>query len=154
MNSSVNSSRRASLAQSDDGTAPVQADAERMGSLVSGIVEDLQGIVRGEVQLAKTEIQQDVSAVGKGIASTAAGAVIAIIGFLFLMLGLTFLINKWIELWISAVIVGAALLVIGTIAALIGKQRLSAANLKPDETIESLKEDQEWANRQVKSVTK
>lgn len=133
--------------------APDQ-DAESLGTLVTGIVADLQDIVRGEVQLAKTELQEDVSALGKGIAAIAAGALVALVGFIFLMLGVTYLLNKSLEMWLSAGIVGVVLLVIGIIAALMGKNTLSAANLKPEKTIDSLKEDQEWASRQIKSVAK
>jgi uncharacterized membrane protein YqjE len=134
--------------------SPGAQDAESLGTLVTGIVADLQDIVRGEVQLAKTELQEDVSVLGKGIAAIAAGALVALVGFIFLMLGVTYLLNKSLEMWISAGIVGVVLLIIGIIAALVGKNTLSAANLKPDKTIDSLKEDQEWANRQIKSVAK
>jgi len=127
---------------------------ESLGTLVTGIVADLQEVVRGEVQLAKTELTEDVSKLGKGIASIAVGALIALVGFIFLMLGVTYLLNKSLEMWISAGIVGVVLLIIGIIAALAGKKTLSAASMKPDKTIESLKEDQEWASRQIKSVTK
>lgn len=127
---------------------------ESLGTLVTGIVEDLQGIVRGEVQLAKTEIKEDVSGLGKGAALIAAGAFLGLVGFIFLMLGVTYLLNKSLELWLSALIVGLALLIIAAIAALIGKNQLSASSLKPDQTIESIKEDQQWANQQIKSVKK
>lgn len=134
-----------------DSTAP---EAESLGTLVTGIVADLQDIVRGEVQLAKTELQEEASALGKGAAAIAVGALVALVGFIFLMLGVTYLLNKSLEMWLAAGIVGVVLLAIGIIAALVGKNQLSAASLKPEKTIDSLKEDQEWASRQIKSVTK
>jgi len=127
---------------------------ESLGSLVTGIVEDLQGIVRGEIALAKAEMQADVSSLAKGIASLAAGALVVVVGLIFLLLGVTYLINKSLQLWLSAGIVGAVVLVIGIILLLIGRHTLSAANLAPENSIASLKEDQEWANRQIKSVGK
>jgi len=130
------------------------SNPEGLGSIVSGIVEDLQGIVRGEVLLAKTEIREDISAMGKGATSLAIGAMVALVGFIFLMLGVTYLINKSLEMWISAGIVGVALLVIGGIMAMAGKKTLSASTPKMSETIDSLKEDQKWANQQIKSVKK
>lgn len=133
---------------------PEQDQAESLGTLVTGIVADLQDIVRGEVQLAKTELQEDASALGKGAAAIAVGALVALVGFIFLMLGVTYLLNKSLEMWLAAGIVGVVLLVIGIIAALVGKNQLSAASLTPKKTIESLKEDQEWASRQINSVTK
>jgi hypothetical protein len=50
--------------------------------------------------------------------------------------------------------VGLALLLIAGILVMSGKKAMSAASLKPTETMDSLKEDQEWANRQIKSVKK
>jgi len=130
------------------------AGDQGLGSLVSGIVEDLQNIVRGEVRLAKTEMKEEASAMGRAAASIVAGALVALVGFIFLMLGVTYLINQSLEMWLSAGIVGVALLVIGGILAMIGKNRLQAASLKPTQTIDSLKEDQQWANQQIKSVGK
>jgi uncharacterized membrane protein len=91
---------------------------------------------------------------GKGATMIAIGAMLALVGFIFLMLGVTYLLNKSLEMWQAAGIVGLALLVIGGIAAMVGKNRLSATNLTPTETIDSLKENQQWANQQIKSVTK
>ncbi len=131
-----------------------QANPEGLGSLVTGIVEDLQGIVRGEVLLAKTELKEDVSVLGKAAGSLVAGGVVAFVGFIFLMLGVTYVLNQWLEMWLAAGIVGIALLLIGGILVMSGKKAMSAASLKPTESIESLKEDQEWANQQIKSVKK
>jgi len=131
-----------------------QSNPEGLGSLVTGIVEDLQGIVRGEVLLAKTELKEDVSILGKAAASLVAGALIGLVGFIFLMLAVTYLINTQLEMWLSAGIVAVALLLIAGILVMSGKKAMSAASLKPDETIDSLKEDQEWANQQIKSVKK
>jgi uncharacterized membrane protein YqjE len=130
------------------------AGPQGLGTLVSGIIEDLQGVIRGEVRLAKAEAREDISAMGKGAASIALGAMLALVGFIFLMLGVTYLLNKSLEMWVSAGIVGVALLLVGGIAAMVGKNRLSAANLKPTETIASLKEDKEWTSQQIKSVKK
>jgi len=130
------------------------AEPESLGTIVAGIVEDLQGIVRGEVQLAKTELKEDASAISRAATLIAIAAIVGLVGFSFLMLGVTYLLNKSLEMWLSAGIVGVVLLIIALIAAMVGKNQLSAANLKPQQTIDSLKEDQEWTSRQIKSVKK
>ncbi len=131
-----------------------QSNPEGLGSLVTGIVEDLQGIVRGEVLLAKTELKEDVSKLGKAAGALVAGALIGLVGFIFLMLAVTYLIATQLDMWLSAGIVAVALLLIAGILVMSGKKAMSAASLKPDETIDSLKEDQQWANQQIKSVRK
>lgn len=136
-----------------DATAD-QPDTESLGTIVTGIVGDLQDVVRGEVQLAKAELKEDAASLGKGAGMIAAGAFLALVGFMFVMLGVTYLLHKSLSMWLSAGIVGVVLLIIGIIAAMAGKKALSVANLKPEQTIDSLKEDQQWANQQIKSVKK
>jgi uncharacterized membrane protein YqjE len=130
------------------------SDGPGVGSLVSGVIEDLQSLVRSEVQLAKVELKEDAREIGAGAGMLAAGALVGLVGFIFLMLGVTYLLNKSLEMWLAAGIVGVVLLIIAAIVAMSGKNKLSAANLKPAQTIDSMKENQEWASRQIKSVKK
>jgi hypothetical protein len=127
-------------------------DQESVGSLISGLIQDLQELVRGEVQLAKTEIRDDAMTAGRALGSIAAGAFVGVTGFIFLMLGVTYLINKELEMWISAGIVGAVLAVISAVMISAGRKKLSESNFKPEQTIETLKEDREWAKQQMSSV--
>jgi uncharacterized membrane protein YqjE len=138
----------------DDAKDIVRGGADSLGSIVSGIVEDLQHIVRGEVQLAKTELKEEAGQMGKGAGMAGAGAFIGLVGFIFLMLGVTYLLNTWMRMWIAAGIVGLVLIIIAAILASSGKSKIQEANLTPEQTIDSLKEDQEWASRQMKSVKK
>ena len=126
---------------------------EGIGSLISGTLKDLQELVRSEVQLAKTELKEDAAAAGRGIALIAAGALIGLVGFILLMFAVSSLLNEWIEeLWLARAIVALALAVIAAILVSRGRSQLSAANLKPEQTIDTLKEDQAWAKQQINSV--
>ncbi len=128
--------------------------AEGVGSIIGGIIGDLQGIVRGEVQLAKTELKEDASKIGRGAGFLAGAALIGLVGFIFLMLAVTYLLDEWVDRWIAAGIVAVALLLIAAILAQSGRSQLKSANLKPEQTMETLKEDKEWASQQIKSVKK
>lgn len=127
---------------------------EGIGSLVSDLIADLQGIVRGEVRLAKAELREDAMTIGRGAGMLAAGAFLGLVGFTFLMLAVAYVLYEELDLdrWLAVGIVALVLLVLAAILALVGKGRLSAANLKPEQTIESLKEDQAWAKQQINSV--
>ena len=125
---------------------------ESIGSILSGLLGDLQGMVRGEIALARAEVKEDVSAVGKAVTSLAAAAFLGLTGFIFLMLGATYLLNIWMRMWIAAAIVGAILLLIAAILGMNGKGKLSATNLRPDQTIASVKETTEWAKQQMTSA--
>lgn len=139
---------------SNSPTGGYQDTARGLGDTLTGIIENIQNIVRGEVQLAKTEIKEDVSSLGKAAGMIGAAVFLALVGFIFLMLGVTYLLNKSLEMWISAGIVGLVLLIIGAILGISGKNKIQEANLVPNKTIESLKEDKEWASHQINSVKK
>jgi hypothetical protein len=131
---------------------PTQGSSEGIGSLLGELLKDLQDLVRGEIALAKAEIKEDVSTAGKGVAALATAAFFGLTGFIFLMLGATYLLNIWMRMWIAAAIVGLVLVAIAAVLGMSGKSKLSAASLKPDQTIDSLKEDQRWAKEQISSV--
>jgi len=135
-------------------TPEIAGPPDGYGTLITGVIKDVQDLLRAEVRLAKTELKEDASGIGKGVAFIAGGAVVGLVGFVFLMLAVTYLLDKVVDRWIAAAIVGLALVAIAAIVALTGKKQLSAANLKPDQTIETLKEDQEWAKQQISSVKK
>lgn len=133
-----------------------QADgsSESIGSIIGGLLKDLQDMVRGEIALARAEVKDDVSVVGKSVASLAMAAIFGLTGFIFLMLGATYLLNIYMRMWIAASIVGLVLVLIAAMLGMSGKKKLSAANLKPQQTIDSMKENQEWAKQQINSVSK
>lgn len=139
---------------STQGTPPTPNEGGSLGDTVMGIIKDVQDVIRGEVQLAKTEIKEEATQMGKGAGMIGAGVFFALIGFIFLMLALTYVLDQWLQMWLSALIVGAGLVIIAAILAMSGKKQIESASLKPEQTIDSLQEDKEWASQQIKSVKK
>ncbi len=130
------------------------SEAQGIGTLVGGVIKDLQDLLRAEVQLAKTELKEDAMAAGKAVGAMVGGGLFGLIGFIFLMLALTFGLATWLPLWASALIVAVLLFIIAAVLALWGKKELAATKLGPEQTIATLKEDQEWAKQQINSVRK
>ena len=125
---------------------------EGLGTLISGVIKDLQDLLRGEIKLAKAELKEEAASAGKGIGYIAAGAFVGLVGFIVLMLAVTWLLDKWVQQWLAAGIVAVALLLVAAILAQIGRSTLRSASFKPEQTIETLKEDQAWAKQQINSV--
>jgi len=134
------------------GRSANRGEDDGVAGLVTGLLKDLQELVRGEVRLARAEIRDDLQSAGRGAVMLAAGALVGLTGFIFLMLAVTYALNIWVRMWIAAGIVGGALALIAAIAVMSGRKQLSATNLKPTQVVESLKEDQEWAKQQISSV--
>jgi uncharacterized membrane protein YqjE len=138
-----------------EGTArsvPREPGQEGIAPLISDLLKDFQDLVRGEFKLAKVELKESASSAARGVGMIAGGAVVGVVGFIILMLGVAYLLDKWMPMWVAAGIVGIVLLAIGAILALSGKSALSAQNFTPDQTIDSLKEDQSWAKQEINSV--
>jgi len=127
-----------------------QQDNRSIGELFAELARETSTLVRQEVQLAKTELTQKATSVGKDAAMIGAGGFVAYAGFLALIAALVIGIGNFIPMWLSALIVG--LLVVGIGYALIqsGLSALKRVDPTPRETIESLKEDKEWAKEQTR----
>jgi len=68
--------------------------------------------------------------------------------FGFLVLAL----STFLDAWLAALIVGAALVAVATGLALAGKERVEDAGaLLPEQTIEDVKEDAEWLKEHARS---
>jgi hypothetical protein len=125
-------------------------DERSLGDLFAELARETSTLVRQEVQLAKAELTQSASEAGRGIASLVAGGAIAYAGLLFLLLAVVLgLWDAGLEPWLSALIVGLVVVAIGAFLVLRARESLKPANLAPRRTVETLKEDQEWAKEQI-----
>jgi len=125
-------------------------DDRSLGELFAELAQETGTLVRQEVELARVELGQKASRVGGHIAALAVGGAVAYAGVLAIVaaaiLGLGEAGLPW---WLSALIVG--IVVAGVGYALVARARtaLQQADLAPRRTIETLKEDREWAKEQI-----
>ena len=125
-------------------------DERSLGDLFSDLSRETTTLVRQEVQLAKAELTQSATEVARGIGMLVAGGAVAYAGLFFLLLAIVFgLIEAGWDAWLSALIVGLVVVAIGAILVLRARESLKPANLAPRRTVETLKEDQEWAKEQI-----
>ncbi len=131
-----------------------QQEARDIGREVADITKDLGALVQQELQLAKTELGQQLSLSAR---VAAWGAVAGVFGFLtltFLSLAGMFALALVFPLWVSALITTAVLGFIAAVAGGVAYRRLRQVSLTPQRTMESVKEDVEWARSQAKSSKK
>jgi hypothetical protein len=125
-------------------------DERSLGDLFSDLSRETTTLVRQEVQLAKAELTQSATEVARGIGMLVAGGAVAYAGLLFLLLAIVFgLIEAGWDAWLSALAVGVVVVAIGAVLVLRARESLKPANLAPRRTVETLKEDQEWAKEQI-----
>jgi len=125
-------------------------DERSLGDLFSDLSRETTTLVRKEVQLAKAELTQSATEAARGIGMLVAGGAVAYAGLLFLLLAIVYgLIDAGWDAWLSALVVGLVVVAIGAILVLRARESLKPANLAPRRTVETLKEDQEWAKEQI-----
>jgi len=127
-----------------------QQDNRSLGELFSALAADTGTLVRQEVELAKTEMTQKATRVGKDIGFLLAGGAVAYAGFLAILaaiaIGLGELGLPW---WAAALLVGLVVAGIGGFLVMRGISALRQETPLPQQTIDTLKEDAEWAKAQT-----
>ncbi len=125
-------------------------DERSLGELFADLARDTATLVSQEVALAKTEMTTKATRVGKDIGFLAVGGLIAYAGLLAIIAGVILLLDQIVPLWVSALIVGLVVAGIGYVLVQRGLTALKREDLTPRQTIESLKEDTQWAKEQVR----
>jgi len=122
-----------------------------LGELFSELSRETTTLVRKEVDLAKTELTAKATEVGKDVGFLAVGGAIAYAGLLVILAALAIFLGDVLDNYgLGALIVGLIVAAIGAYLVNKGLNDLKQANLKPEQTIESLKEDKEWIQQQTK----
>lgn len=124
----------------DDGRTPPADRPPSMGRLVEQLSEQATRLVRAEIALAKAELTEKAkrSAVGIGLLGAALVVVLYAVGVLIwsAIIGLA---EAW-PLWLSALVVGVAMMLFAAALVLVGVRQLKQAARRP-ETIDRVKDD-------------
>jgi hypothetical protein len=128
---------------------------QSIGDLLKHLSEQMATLVRQELELAKAEMQQKGKRAGVGIGLIGGGGVLALAAVGALTATLILLLGEWMDAWIAALIVTVVYAAGAALLALRGKEKVSEATPPiPEETIDTVKEDVQWAKTQISSGSK
>ena len=123
-------------------------EPQRLPELIRTIGADVTLLFRQEADLARQEMKEIAArkAMGGALLGAAAICALFVIGFL----GLTgaAALDLVLPRWAALLIVGGVYLVLGAIAALVGRTAL-AKSATPERTKQRVKEEVEWAKRRL-----
>lgn len=128
---------------------------EPLGEVARDLTRDLSLLVRQEIELAKAEMSQKgrIAAPGLGMIGGAGLTALAAAGALTAALVLA--LSIVLDAWLAALIVGVVLAAVAYVLARQGKERVEEAGAPiPEQTIETVKEDVEWAKTRATSARK
>lgn len=121
---------------------PVDAS---VGHLLSEITEDVTGLVRDEINLAKAELKEEVVTAGKAGGMLAGAGYAGHLLVLFLSLTVMFALAHVVDTAWAALIVTALWAAAAAALYFRGRKGLKQVHLKPEQTVETLEEDAKWA---------
>ena len=118
--------------------------------LFGNIVNNIQQIIRSEFTLAKVELQEKASAASKPATALGAGFLLGLYGLGFLLLAAVYALATVMAAGFAALIVGGVLAIVSAVLVGSSVKKLKALRPAPEKTIQTLKEDVQWAKEQIK----
>jgi len=118
-----------------------------VGEIVGKLAGDFSRLMRAEIALAKAEAKEEVKDASKGVGMLAGAGYAGHLLVLFVSLAVMFGLGHWMALGWAALIVAVVWGIVAAILAASGRSNLKRATPPMTETVETLKEDAQWAKR-------
>ena len=126
--------------------------SESTAELVKDLSREVSELVRQEIALARAEMLQKGRKAGRGAGMLSGAAVLALAAVGGSMATLILLLDLVMPAWLAALIVTAAYAAVAAVLGLRGKEEISEAGPSaPEQTVESVKEDVQWAKTRATS---
>lgn len=123
-----------------------------VASLVGGILEDGQKLVRQEVALARREVAETCDKAKTGVALLSSALVVYAVGGVLLGFMLVTLLQQYLlpnHEWACFGIVGGAFALVGGVLSYCGQKKLGEVHLSLPQTAETLRDDAQAAGAAV-----
>jgi uncharacterized membrane protein YqjE len=126
-----------------------------MGELFKQLSNELSTLVRQELKLAQAEMTEKGKKAGIGAGLFGGAGIVVLLALGTLTACVVGLLATAMDFWVAALIVTALYGVLAGGLALTGKNRVSEATPPvPEQTVETVKEDVQWAKTQLPSGSK
>ena len=124
-----------------------------IGDLLKQLSQETTTLVRQELELAKAEMAEKGKKAGKGAGMFGGAGVVGFLALGALTAALIMGLDQAMAGWLAALIVGLVYAAIAGVLALTGKKEVQEATPPvPEQTVETVKEDVQWAKTQTPSA--
>jgi uncharacterized membrane protein YqjE len=121
-----------------------------IGELFSELANETSLLIRQEIALAKVELSEKASRVGRNVAFLVLGGAIAYAALLTLLAALVIVLANVMPAWAAALVVAVLVGIVAAVLVSKGLAALKKTDLAPRQTVQTLKEDAQWAKQQMK----
>jgi hypothetical protein len=136
------STRSAGAAQTAGPTHAGSAPDASTGELIGRLSQQMSTLVRDEIRLAQLDLTEKGKRAGVGVGAFGGAGAVGYLGLATLIAAAVLGLAEAVPGWLSALIVGVALLLVAGGLALFGKNKVqSATPPMPTEAVEGLKQD-------------
>jgi uncharacterized membrane protein len=118
--------------------------------IIDALRPQLQELVNKQVELAKTEMTPIAKRTGLASGLLAAAGVFMFVFLIILSLAGVYILDVFLSLWVSALIVSGILLLVGGILAAAGAGILRRLDPTPHRTIRTLQQNINWIKGQLR----
>jgi hypothetical protein len=134
-------------------TAPDNELTDRStGELLKQLSTETTTLVKQEIDLLKAELAAKARPAGIGAGMFGGAGLFGLGAFLALTAFFIALLDGAVPIWAAALIVAAVYAAIAGVLALTGRQKVREATpVAPEKTIDSVKEDVQWAKTRTRS---
>jgi uncharacterized membrane protein YqjE len=133
---------------------PDQADLRErpFGELLKQLSEETTRLVHQEIELAKAELTHKGRQAGMGAGLFGGAGVLGLLALAALTTCFILALDAVLPAWLAALIVAVVYGAVAAVLALRGRDRVrQAVPPVPEQTIQTVKEDVEWAKTQMRS---
>ena len=124
-----------------------------IGDLFGKLSAETSTLIRQEMELARAELTEKGKQAGKGAGVFGGAATVALLGAGAITAGLVMLLGLLIPDWLAAIVVGLVFVGIAALLGLKGRDEVQAATPPvPEQTVETVKEDVQWAKTRAQSA--
>jgi uncharacterized membrane protein YqjE len=134
------------------GVAANENERSSTGELVKQLSDQFSTLIRRELDLAKAELTEKGKAAGVGAGMFGGAGVVALLALGALTTAVILLLDKAMDAWLAALIVALVYAAVAGVLALRGRDRVREGMPPAEQTIETVKEDVQWAKNRARSV--
>ena len=124
-----------------------------IGELFSKLSNETSTLIRQEMALARAEMTEKGKEAGKGAGLFGGAGAVGLLGAGAITAGIILLLDLAIAAWLAAIIVGLIYAGVAAFLGLKGRDQIQSATPPvPEQTVETVKEDVEWAKTRAQSA--
>ncbi|HYZ46187.1 MAG TPA: phage holin family protein [Actinomycetota bacterium] len=133
-------------------TQPEDLREQSLPELLKRLSQETATLVRQELDLAKAEVSDKGKKAGVGVGIVGAAGVVALLALGALTACFILALNEVIPAWLAALIVAVVYGITAAVLGMRGKEKVQEATPPAPQTVETVKEDVQWAKNPTRSA--